>query len=288
MKKEHKSTIVFTPHYGQYGKMGKQEKVNIDSKLKGLNAFRTILGVFLIVFLIILAYLLIAVFVVPEIQSNEDDIFEGEFDIVGTPILELEMDVVYDIETGLPIYDREDILFCVNEENPLPQDYVPQLEETLGISVDYKIAQALRALATQVENVGFELNIEYGYVSPEDQEIMNDEKVVELVSDENYTEVMAREAAKFIVPRAYESEMQTGLCIKLDEDKDDFVTDPLYSWLVKNSAEYGFIFRYTQEKEEYTLHEANSTVLRYVGTEDALAMRQLGMCLEQYIDYIGM
>ena len=50
---------------------------------------------------------------------------------------------------------------------------------------------------------------------------------------------------------------------------------------------YGFVFRYPAGKADYTGVEQNDLVLRYVGPENAAAMRRLSMCLEEYIAYVG-
>lgn len=57
-----------------------------------------------------------------------------------------------------------------------------------------------------------------------------------------------------------------------------------YSWIYDNMANYGFILRYPQGKEELTGVSATDTVIRYVGTPHAAYMKQFGLCLEEYLD----
>ena len=76
------------------------------------------------------------------------------------------------------------------------------------------------------------------------------------------------------------------MLVKLsDMDSDDFMKTDEYAWLYKNGINYGFINRYTEEKFPVTGIEADLTVYRFVGTENAQKMRSFGMCLEEYSDY---
>lgn len=52
-------------------------------------------------------------------------------------------------------------------------------------------------------------------------------------------------------------------------------------------GKYGFVFRYPEDKEDYTGCTGNLTVLRYVGSENATAMAQRSLCLEEYITYLA-
>ena len=52
------------------------------------------------------------------------------------------------------------------------------------------------------------------------------------------------------------------------------------------AQEYGFILRYSKEKENITKILYEPWHWRYVGQEHAKKINELGMCLEEYIEYI--
>ena len=61
----------------------------------------------------------------------------------------------------------------------------------------------------------------------------------------------------------------------------------MYQKLHAELAELGFIVRYPEEKKEITkIKRPEPWHIRYVGVENAKEMQELGMCLEEYIDYL--
>ena len=57
-----------------------------------------------------------------------------------------------------------------------------------------------------------------------------------------------------------------------------------YAWLDENAAEYGFIVRFPDGKEEITGEHPRTQTYRYVGKPHAVYMKQNGLCLEEYIE----
>ena len=66
----------------------------------------------------------------------------------------------------------------------------------------------------------------------------------------------------------------------------DFAKTDAYKWLIANCAKYGFILRYTKEKQDITGVIYEPWHYRYVGEKHAKKINQLGFCLEEYIDYL--
>lgn len=191
---------------------------------------------------------------------------------------------VYD-EDGLPVYSNDVSLFIINQVSPNP-DYVPQLAQMENIQVDARIADALRQMNSAAREDGYVLLFADGYVSYEEQERRYNEKVRELMDDEDLTAVMAKTDARSQTPMAGESDFQTGLCLRLAADRNTFEQSKTYTWLKTNMGHFGFVFRYPENKEDYTNVKADPTVLRYVGGDNASAMQQRSMCLEEYISYL--
>ena len=58
---------------------------------------------------------------------------------------------------------------------------------------------------------------------------------------------------------------------------------PVQQWLMKNSWKYGFVLRYPPEKSSITGIIYEPWHYRYVGREYAQAIRQSGLCLEEFL-----
>lgn len=60
----------------------------------------------------------------------------------------------------------------------------------------------------------------------------------------------------------------------------------LYDWMVENAHKYGFVTRYPADKAEITGVSDYTYAYRYVGVAHATLMKQKGLCLEEYIEYL--
>ena len=194
--------------------------------------------------------------------------------------------LIYDEETGLPLFEDDLNLFVINADNPADSTFEPELETVAGIEVDKRIVPALRMMVEDAWEQGYEVGLVEGYVSYAEQEKLFQKQVDKLLK-QGSTKIMANEYAKDTVTPAGECDLQSGLCITLQGDAETFATTEICSWLENNMGRYGFVFRYPEGKEKYTGKSGTKLVLRYVGPENAAAMRRLSMCLEEYIDYQG-
>ena len=89
------------------------------------------------------------------------------------------------------------------------------------------------------------------------------------------------------------AETQTGLSFNLKINFGDGTSDyynaekyPDYSWISEHAAEYGFVVRYPEDKDEYTGQSGRSYVFRYVGEPHAAYMQEHDLCLEEYLDEV--
>ena len=62
-----------------------------------------------------------------------------------------------------------------------------------------------------------------------------------------------------------------------------FAETRAYEWLTAYAAEYGFILRYPQDRQAATGIVFEPWHWRYVGVENALAIRASGLSLEEFI-----
>ncbi|WP_303825550.1 M15 family metallopeptidase [Ruminococcus flavefaciens] len=58
----------------------------------------------------------------------------------------------------------------------------------------------------------------------------------------------------------------------------------VYGFIDEHAAEYGFVLRYPEGKENYTHERVRDYTYRYVGVPHAVYMKQNSLCLEEYID----
>lgn len=87
------------------------------------------------------------------------------------------------------------------------------------------------------------------------------------------------------------SEHNTGLGFDILESGNYTLTEafdqtPQYKWLMENAENYGFILRYAADKTDITGIMYEPWHFRYVGVEHAKKINDLGMCLEEYIEYL--
>ena len=57
-------------------------------------------------------------------------------------------------------------------------------------------------------------------------------------------------------------------------------------WLAEHCWEYGFILRYPEGKSDITGIQYERWHFRYVGVELAKELKDLGLCLEEYMDML--
>ena len=90
------------------------------------------------------------------------------------------------------------------------------------------------------------------------------------------------------VAQAGGSEHHTGYAVDLYSlnNGDYFEGVGEYAWVTENCQDYGFILRYTEEKEPITQIAPESWHFRYVGQPHAHIIVENDFCMEEYIDYL--
>ena len=84
------------------------------------------------------------------------------------------------------------------------------------------------------------------------------------------------------------SEHQTGYCFdtaayNYDGEMIELDGEGVYSWLIENCKNYGFILRYPNDKTNITGIGYEGWHFRYVGVPHAIAIMENKICLEEYI-----
>lgn len=158
-----------------------------------------------------------------------------------------------------------DGILIVNKTYSLPEDYAP------GVST---LAQnAFDEMAAAAANDGITLFVNSSYRSYQDQEALYN----------SYAWERGTEAADEVSSRPGHSEHQTGLTFDVNTTENSFAGTPEANWLAEHCAEYGFIIRYPEGKEDKTGYMYEPWHIRYLGKEKAKAVTESGLCLEEYL-----
>lgn len=158
-----------------------------------------------------------------------------------------------------------DGILIVNKTYSLPKDYNYGLTpETL---------EAFNKMKNAAAKDNISLEIVSGFRSYEEQEVL-------------YKEYMAehgqKEADTFSARAGY-SEHQSGLAIDVNGADFSVIGQEDMKWLDKHCAEYGFIIRFPEGKENFTGYNYEPWHLRYIGKDIAKEIKKQDICLEEYL-----
>lgn len=182
-------------------------------------------------------------------------------------------------------------LTLVNPWNPLPEDHTISLTRLKnGQAVDARCYPALQDMMDACRGAGLEPLICSSYRTQEKQEWLFENKVSQFLA-KGLSEDAARAEAAKVVALPGTSEHQLGLAVDIVDTGyqllDDTQADtPVQQWLMEHCWEYGFILRYPKEKEALTGIIYEPWHYRYVGRDAALAIRDSGLCLEEYLEQV--
>ncbi len=179
-------------------------------------------------------------------------------------------------------------LMLVNPENKLPDNY----EITLENIDEYRKfdSRAIQYLKNMIDDMRKQqaggIWVQSSYRSVEEQTKIYNNKVQYYKNMGKRTEE-AKRLTEEIISRPGYSEHNLGLAVDFNYVNNSFESTKEFEWLKQNAEDYGFVLRYPKEKENITKMSYEPWHWRYVGEENAKKMRSLGVCLEEYIDYIS-
>lgn len=183
-------------------------------------------------------------------------------------------------------------LLLVNPQHSLPEGFKVILTELKGgHSVDERCYPDLQKMMDDCRAAGCQPLICSSFRSQEKQQELFDNKVNKLV-EQGLTKDEAKAKAATIVALPGTSEHQTGLAVDIvdinNQNMDETQADtPTQQWMMKNSWNYGFVFRFPAEKTEITGISHESWHYRYVGKEAAKVIYEQSLCLEEYIEQLS-
>lgn len=226
----------------------------------------------------------------PTISVNEDEVSSESTAPENSD--EVSSQEEEEEEAG-PVFDFNSWeLRLVNPWNSIPEGFDPQLATIsapyagfAGASFDARAIDPLHAMCADAKAAGINLTIISAYRTSEFQTNNFERKVNNIMAaDPSLTREEAEEMAATVVARPGTSEHQVGLAVDFNSVEDSFKTTKEYAWLVENCTKYGFILRYTEEKQDITGIIPEPWHYRYVGVEAATIMKEENLCLEEFIE----
>lgn len=169
-------------------------------------------------------------------------------------------------------------IMLVNYANPLPQGYTVNLVKYgRDPTVAAEIKEPLqRMIEDCMAATGIDCWLTCGYRTYDQQNTILDNRTQEYMQGGmTYDEALAKSLETVAVP-GY-SEHQTGYAV------DVGCNDVEHTWFHEHCWEYGFILRYPTGKANITHIVYEQWHYRYVGVEVAMAMKDTGLCLEEYL-----
>lgn len=180
---------------------------------------------------------------------------------------------------------HDGLLILVNAEHPIQHMERPVLAPAVpgsDILLDTRAAAMLSGLISRIGAAG-EIVPVSGWRSEAEQREIWDGSMRE--SGEEFTR-------KYVALPGC-SEHQTGLAIDLalradniDFIRPEFPYDGVCGRFRALAADYGFVERYQSGKEGVTGIAAEPWHFRYVGRPHARIMCEMGLCLEEYVEYL--
>lgn len=196
-----------------------------------------------------------------------------------------------------------DYLILVNRDSKLDRNYAPtDLVEIAGVipesvlKVKYKGTRANRvateALGRMLEDAIDEgvanWQVSSAYRGYSEQQALVDQSVAKYrQNNPSWSTERCLSATYQTVAPAGTSEHMTGLAFDITVPGVSFTGTEQQKWLHEHCYEYGFVVRFTEDKQDKTGFLAESWHFRYVGVQAAQVMVYNNWCLEEYVEKMG-
>lgn len=183
-------------------------------------------------------------------------------------------------------------LRLVNSKNRLDEDFSvttavikDEFAAYDSMKFDARAIDSLHDMFKAAKQDGITLSVISSYRTVARQTTLYKNKI-NYYLDKGYGQAEAEAEAATVVAVPGTSEHNLGLAIDINSVEQNFDETKEYRWLEKNAAKYGFVLRYPKSKEEITGIIYEPWHYRYVGVGAAKQMNDLGMCLEEYVEYL--
>ncbi len=157
-------------------------------------------------------------------------------------------------------------------------------------AVDRAAYQPLKDMFAAAEKAGVPLELVSAYRSIYLQDKLFTRSVNSFIS-QGYSEAEAINKANYSRTFSGTSEHNTGLGFDILQKGNyalstSFENTKQFKWLMENAENYGFILRYAKDKTQETGIMYEPWHFRFVGVTHAKKINELGLCLEEYIEYL--
>lgn len=178
-------------------------------------------------------------------------------------------------------------LILVNREHLLPRNFTVDLGQVGDYLVDGRIVQPLSQMMQDAKAAGVDLQICSAYRSISKQTALFDAEVQDN-QKMGYDSAKSEEIAELYTQTPGASEHHTGLALDIITPSyqtldSGFANTLAFQWLHIHAAEYGFVIRYPEGKQDVTGILYEPWHFRYVGVKEATEMTTQGECLEEYV-----
>lgn len=185
-------------------------------------------------------------------------------------------------------------LILVNANNPLPEDYdyegnLTTIDKKYLCGYRNRIDKDVYIFAKEMLEAAWKDNVELYILSPYRSYSAQSElfqNKVKTFMNGSITREEAEIKASSVVAGPGTSEHHTGLAFDFNSVEIDFEETEMFAWLKEHGEEYGFIMRYAEDKQDLTGVIYEPWHWRFVGIKHAKEINRLGMCLEEYIEYL--
>lgn len=182
-------------------------------------------------------------------------------------------------------------LKLVNQWNVLPEEYEKSLEVYAGSNqFDSRAMDSLRALVKA--GAAYNIRAVSTYRSVEKQKYLYEKEIQSEVAKGHDRAEAEKIAAASVAPPGT-SEHNLGLAVDFLFEDYNYLTEkykdtPAYTWMMAHCAEYGFILRFPENKQDITGVTFEPWHYRYVGVDAAREIMRRGVTLEEYLQEKGL
>ena len=180
------------------------------------------------------------------------------------------------------------LLVLVNKNYPVPEDWKGERVELInGQSIDSRAYEDLQKMMDDAREEGLEPLICSSWRSRETQGKLFEEEIASY-RKKGYSKAESEKMASEWVAVPGTSEHELGLALDIVSEGNQILDEeqkntPEQMWFMEHCYEYGFILRYPEDKKDITGIGHEPWHYRYVGREAALEIKEMNVCLEEYV-----
>ena len=193
-------------------------------------------------------------------------------------------------------FDTEEwYMMLANRDNPLPENYTFEKANVYSAGrnwdFDARCAEDMKAMLAAAKEDGVSLIICSAFRDIARQTENFNNKMDSYIK-QGMSEQEAYELTATIIAIPGTSEHHTGLAADIvtpsyQNLNEGFAKTEAFKWLYANCAEFGFVLRYAEDKQEITKIIYEPWHYRYVGKEAARIMMSEGICFEEFLAKYG-